>query len=248
MSSPDLAKLSDVTRRYGAWSVQEGGLPLAAGGAALTLCIFLLLELPLLMDRFGHVAPTVVHAWLALFPLAALILAPLPVAWILSKDTWRARLYEPFGRVDPGLSQLDRGLRVASLILLTTTGWGLPVYAALLPILHPGAAGMDSGPIQACLGITAAWTLPWLGWTRVRSALEHAVWVPMALLILVLCWMPLLEKGTAHDWPLGLLIVGAMLSAIFLGPVCLGLGLVQHLRFRRLRREMQGLAPIEVEP
>lgn len=246
-TEPDLERLSDLTRRYGAWSAQEGGLPLAAGGAALTLCIFLLAELPLLLGELIRVPPAMVPAWKTLFALSALVLAPLPLGWVLGKDAWRARLYEPFGRVDPGLSRLDRGFRVASLLLLGFAGWGLPIYGSLLPMIHPGAVpDTPPDPYQVCLGLTAAWALPWLGWTRVRGALEHAVWIPMALVILALCWMPLL--GNARDWPMGLLILGGFVSAIFLGPATLGLGLVQHLRFRRLQKELQAVTPVEVEP
>ncbi|HJV91179.1 MAG TPA: hypothetical protein VJ623_12800 [Holophagaceae bacterium] len=243
-STDHLDRLADLTRRYGAWGRggDEGGLPLAWGGLTLTLlvCGWTLMGVgadsvlahhgagPLAFQP--HELQTYRRAYAFLDRIRPLVLVLLPLAWILGKDALRDRLYQSHGRVEPSLPGFASRMQWASRLILVLAGTGFPMAVAWMTQETPQPS--HPSPLEFHLALTAAWALPWLGWNRIRGTAEALLWTTMGLLTLLWLWLPL-----AGTW-LGPTI---FLPSFFVAPVIFAFGLVQHLRFRRLGRELQTL-------
>ena len=236
----DLARL---TRRYSAWGRggDEGGLPLAWGGLTLMLLVTGWTLMGLAADTFaaGHPlspssamaadSPTLRRWYGFLDQIRPLVMGLLPLAWILGKDAFRDRLYQSHGRVEPALPGHSKGIQFISRTVLILAGAIFPMAAMWLCGSRPSP---QIPPMALNLGLTACWALPWLGWSRVRGTMETLLWMVMALLTLLWLWLPL-----TNTW-LGPVV---FLPSLLLGPVVFATGLVQHLRFRRLSRELRAL-------
>jgi len=239
----DLDHLADLTRRYGAWGPggPQGGLPLAWGGLTLGLLVCGWTFATLVADRLlGAPAPgtwpsdpraleSLTRAYRFLDQARPLVAAMLCAAWALGKDPWRARLYQPLGTVAPALPSRTLGLQTLLRALVLLAALGCPL-ASLWKAT--GTAQTGSAPLEVALGLTLAWALPWVGWTRMRGIPEHLLWLSMALLVLLWTWLPLANTPFAA-W--------VFLPAFLLSPGVIALGLVQHLRHRKLRQELPGL-------
>ncbi|HJW34948.1 MAG TPA: hypothetical protein VJ505_16480 [Holophagaceae bacterium] len=244
-TTPDrLDHLADLTRRYSAWGRggREGGLPLAWGGLTLMLlvCGWTLMGVAAdsVLARVGippaSSQPGDLQAWHRTYAfldkIRPVVLVLLPLAWILGKDAFRARLYQAHGRVEPALPGHASGVQLASRITLILAGAGFPIAMAWISGGEP--LGARQAPVNQILALTAAWALPWLGWNRVRGTLEALLWTTMGLLTLLWLWLPLTET-----W-LGPVV---FIPSFFVGPVVFATGLMQHLRFRRLGQELRAL-------
>ncbi len=232
-----MASLADLTRRYAAWTHDEGGLPLVWGGLTLALLVGHRVALGALASYLDHSHPipaAQLRAWSSwgafLDHIRPILLGALPVAWVLGKDPLRRRLYQDFGRVEPAPLQAAAWVRRSAMALLFFAGFGIPILASWLS--GPDLASPTS-PFERALGLTACWALPALGWSRVRGWQENLVWAPMALMTLASLWSPVLWAG----------YLGWVLSPLLLAmiPVAIGTGMAQHLRYLGLRRELRAL-------
>ncbi|MBI3132735.1 MAG: hypothetical protein HYZ13_15575 [Acidobacteria bacterium] len=237
-----LQQLSDLTRRYAAWGREEGGLPLAWGGLTLALQVGLRVGLLFLAYALQRTHPTpmepssaVIHGWKGwpyflnqVHPVVAVLL---PLAWVLGKDAFRASRYQILGVVEPEFSHASIWVQRGTRLLILLAAVCIPILAALD---NGGELFLRLSPFEVILGLTACWALPWLGWTRVRGWLENLVWAPMALISLLFLWTPMASRITYLGAPLVLVLLYIFLVA----PAAIGLGCVQHLRFRNLRREL----------
>jgi hypothetical protein len=238
-----LDALAALTRRYAAWGRggTEGGLPLAWGGLTLILLVLAQMLLALAAEELQRLAPhpfegpelEVLHAWNGwgayLGGLRPLFVALLALAWVLGKDAFRDRLYQPLGRVEPPVRGDEVWVRRLSRGTLVAAGIGAPVLA----FWHAGALLTRSvSPLALNLGLTACWALPWLGWFRVRGIAESITWTLMALMTLMWLWIP------ASNGRIGALIYFAGAAG---GLISFAVGVVQHLRFRKLAAEMRAL-------
>lgn len=239
-----LDRLANLTRRYSAWGRggQEGGLPLAWGGLTLMLLVCGWTLMGVFTDgvltRQG-VGPTAFRAqdlqtyqraYAFLHQIRSIVLILPPLAWILGKDALRDRVYQSHGRVEPPLPLLASPAQWISRGLLVLAGIGFPIAMAWRAQAEAPRGLM--APQDLILALTAAWALPWLGWHRVRGTAEALLWTTMGLLTLLWLWWPLTDS-----W----LGVTLFLPSFLVGPVVFAFGLVQHLRFRKLDRELQAM-------
>lgn len=243
-SQDHLDRLADLTRRYGAWGRggNEGGLPLAWGGLTLMLLVCGWTLMGIAADSVlahmgvppGSTQPRDLQAYGRAYDfldrIRPMVVVLLPLAWVLGKEAFRTWLYQPHGRVEPSLPEHASRVQLASRTLLILAGVGFPVALAWLATGDPRAERMSQTTLT--LAFTAGWALPWLGWDRVRGTFESLLWTTMGLLTLLWLWLPL-----TSTW-LGPVV---FLPSLVVGPIVFASGLVQHLRFRRLGRELRAL-------
>lgn len=237
----NLDSLTDLTRRYAAWTRDEGGLPLVWGGLLLILLVghrVALGALAVHLDRaYPHpmtAATAQVHAWRGwvyfLDQCRPILLSLVPLSWVLGKDWLRTRLYHSFGLVEPEPIRTSAWIRGGSRVSLILAGFTIPLMAVWF---SGGELGQHMSPFELTLGLTACWALPGLGWARVRGWQECMVWTPMALMTLASYWNPVLWRGY-----LGWVLIPLLIAMI---PVAIGMGFAQHLRYLQLRRELRAL-------
>lgn len=239
----NLDRLADITRRYAAWGREEGGLPLALAGLTLALQVILRVGLTYLAFHLQRTHPiplspesATMHAWRGwenfLNHVHPILAIALPVAWVLSKDALRSHLYRSHGWVEPQMNHPSIWTQRICRSILLTAAIVFPILAALD---NGGELTHRLNAFELILGLTGCWALPWIGWIRVRGWLEHLMWTPMAMLALLLLFVPASSQYTYLGGPL----VVVILYALLLAPAAIGLGLVQHLRYLRLERDLR---------
>ena len=86
----------------------------------------------------------------------------------------------------------------------------LLLLALLLPLLSSLSVFFGSLLLGAALGVALGLLLPLAGATRLREPFAHLLWIPAALVLLVLLYQYLASVGVGHAVPvLRLLIVPA---------------------------------------
>lgn len=223
----DLARLSQLSTRYARYGHSLPGLSLALGGVVMLL---LLLAPPLI----GNAAEV---SWEHQRSLLALAVSALLALWLLAKEGLRRRIYQSLGlaetRPAPSTALFIRALAAGLAVLALA----YPVKALL------GPAAQEPTSVQVALGLTACWALPWATLRFIRGWQEGLLWLVLGFWSLALIWvLPLWEGLVQGKGALAALLFAALPLAYFGG---LAVGLVQHLQFLRLVREIRAQEPCD---
>ena len=254
ITSTELTRIEDLTRRYATYSRSQAGLSAAWGGLCSVLLGGLVLGLDVL-DYSNHLARNGSPGfWRFLLkqhdsgwtqrPLLSAIALALPVLWLVGRAWVQRRVYERHGVVVETCTQRDVAMRqlytcfefaMAGLLIL---GAWIDLAFGLFPAVRiPGAL----------LATAVALLLPLFG-RRLVSAPDRG-----ALLLLCLGSSTVLAGGHAES------LLGTLLVTIVMGLVQMAFGLVAHGQFRKVKRELDslpvapagppsGVVPIAVEP
>ncbi len=147
------------------------------------------------------------------------LLVTLPLAWLAAK-VWLGSRYQPFGRVEERPSPLQRWTHVLSCAVLALAGAAILVLA----LRRLGPAGLNPRVVGYLAFVGA---LPIVAWFWLRSTWDFILGVYL------FCQAALAAGGAppqAGPWPLP-----------FFGALAVLVGIVEHLRFRRLRVQIQEL-------
>lgn len=214
-------RLAQLSRRYARYGRSLPGLSLALGGLVM---LFLLLAPPLI----GNNAQV---CWENQRGLLALTVAVLLASWVLVKEWLRMRVYQSLGLAEAiGTSSSPVFIRciAAALALLALA------YPVKLLLAH---AAPEPTAIQAYIGLTACFALPWCTLRFLRGWQESLLWFILCFWGLTLIWMfPLWDGLKQGSDPLAAILYAALPLAYFGG---LAVGLVQHFNFIRLVREIR---------
>jgi len=236
ITSTELTRIEDLTRRYATYSRSQAGLSAAWGGLCSVLLGGLVLGLDVL-DYSNHLARNGSPGfWRFLLkqhdsgwtqrPLLSAIALALPVLWLVGRAWVQRRVYERHGVVVETCTQRDVAMRqlytcfefaMAGLLIL---GAWIDLAFGLFPAVRiPGAL----------LASAVALLLPLFG-RRMVSAPDRG-----ALLLLCLGSSMVLAGGHAES------LLGMMLVTIAMGLGQMAAGLVAHGQFRKVKRELDSL-------
>ena len=215
--------LAQLSRRYARYGHGLPGLSLALGGLVVML---LLLAPPLIQNE-------VQVCWENQRGLLALTAAALLAGWLFTKECLRQRIYQSLGLAESSDSARERlfnRLLAFTLALLAIT---YPVrWLAVKP--HPTP---DPTSVQIYVGLTACFALPWITLRFIRGIQESLLWALLIWWVLEFVWgFPNLGPTSAHADGIGAFFILSAVFAFFGG---LAVGLVQHLSFMRLAREIR---------
>lgn len=221
--TPDLERMTRLTRRYARHGRGLPGLSLALG----SLTLFGLLLAAASVQNLPLASPAGQRG------IFSLCIALLLAGWILLKEWLRDRLYLSMGLVELQEAGFEK-------ILNRLSAAGIAALALSYPVRMLAAAPeplSSSSLVQVQLGLAACLLLPWLTLRVIRGVQENLFWAFLCFWALDLSWGPVylgLRSGSAP-------LFGSLFLAL-LPLVCLaGLaaGLVQHLGFLRLARELR---------
>ena len=195
--------------------------------------------------------PQFLRIYLAVFLAYMLI----PIAWISVRERVIAHFYRDYGTARSGWPKWEDKFTVgASAFFL----FGCICYAA--PALHSlgldGEArqfvrfGVRSVAVVTAVGFLSLAVLAmryvrgwrnWLGWGAICAPIFLAAPVPFAFS------MRLETMGPTAVNVFTLIVFGAVFAGLYLPAMSLYMGLRDHFLYIRLRRELDGLTPVEVQ-
>lgn len=150
-----------------------------------------------------------------------LALASAPFVWIGVKEALRRRYYQPLGRVEEPKTDYERRWHPGLTLFTAAVSLAIVVVVAWESIVRGG--GLPPAGMLGYLAIIAL--MPVLVWYFMRTPVEFIVGV------FLVCHAALMLGGNSYAlWEQPQAPIAAV--------VLVGLGIKQHLEFRRLRREL----------
>ncbi|HET6432518.1 hypothetical protein [Dyella sp.] len=213
-----LHEVESLTRSYARYSRSAGGVGSVLGGV---LCLFSYLA----------------GALLPLTPLVRATLIAVPALWLLSKWWLTHRFYQRFGHVEEQPAAAARRVHVAG-VVVTVLVAGLVSWKRLSPV-WPHLSALSAGDLGYLLVL---WLLPLAAWRWLRSPLDFIVGVFLfcqAAVVSAGFAYPLI--GATHD-PQSTLMALIALEFPLAALAMIGLGMVEHRRYRQIERRLQQLA------
>ena len=224
---PDLARMTQLSRRYARYSHSLPGLSLALGAAA--------------MFGFFMAGPFLGnHTEVCLanqFSLLALTAAALLTGWIVLKEWIRDKVYQSLGIAQAEESAAELILNRLLALMLALLALSYPVWA-LAEVPHP-----DPAPTayQIAIGLAACCALPWVTLRFIRGLQEAILWILLAFFALEFVWgVPNLSARGPHPEAMAAFAILSFLLVCFGGMI---VGLLQHFNFLRLAREIRAQEP-----
>jgi len=236
ITTDDLTRIGDLTRRYAKYSRSQAGLSAAWGGLCLTLLAGLTLGHDLARYAADHHHGGTAGFWRFLLglgesnvaqrPLLSSAALALPIFWLAGRAWVQRHVYELHGVVTETGPEIDVGSRRAFRVLeigmagLVMLGGGIHLAFAA------SAAGQAPGVL---LAVVVALLPPILG-PRMISLPDR-----QALILLCLGSATVLSGGPAESQ----LVI--MLAYAVLGSALIVSGIRAHARFRNVKRELEAL-------
>jgi hypothetical protein len=215
-SLKELSELEKLTRAYGKFSYDAVGLGHVLGGGLTFLSAYLL-------------APSR-HIHLGVF--SRLMLGAGPYAWIFGKEWLREHYYQFSGRV-----QQPRRWGEGVLLAMLTGATALGVLTATGFVIHRLMQGFTWGLALTSLAyVTLLLPMPFMVWRYLRAPYEFVVGVSL----LTLSAIYLSGTPFALGWRMAIAYMG-VLFALPVALVMVWVGLVEHMKFLKLRRKMRAL-------
>jgi hypothetical protein len=250
-----LDRMADFTRRYARHSRSLPGLGLLLGGA---LALFGMWLLPTFTGRLPQRPFDYVHASVMardlhrldfnyLYSVKAIVAALLPILWILAKEALRYFHDQRFSLALEPETPAWRRIRIGLATGLSLVGVALPLW--ILVILQ-GNFFICISSIQVFLGLGACVAMPWATLRFIRGYQEAALWALGVFLVLLEVWGSGWSFGGSDpaagfgwNWVQTTLADWSQQALWCLSLVALLAGLIQHLQFLRLARQLEALEP-----
>ncbi len=195
----DLDRLSELTRHYARYSRSAAGLGSVLGGVCGLVSYFVGALVPLTL-------------W------SRLVLAALPLVWIVAKELLQRRYYQRYGRVEELEGAGERRLRVF------LTGFVAVVSAVVVGfVLLRGSSAVAWWEAAGYVAFVAA--TPFLTWWFLRTPLEFIVGV------FLLAQAAVVLGGGSYA-------LGEQLQAPIGSAALVLVGLKEHWSYRRLERRL----------
>ncbi|MDE3244995.1 MAG: hypothetical protein KGN80_02825 [Acidobacteriota bacterium] len=207
------------------------------------------------LANYSHRHTTQATFWAFYAPLVVLFISAVALvdafAWLLLKDALQARLYRGHGEAGSAMPSWEG--RVGAMLLAVLGCVGLWIGgSALMELRVP--AGPEPSPLSlwgvpmlklvgsvALLGTVA---LLAAAWRRVRGWRNWLGWVALCAPFFFFMSAPLLDHRHPSVFAV-VLLLALMAACLYLPFMALYVGLRDHLRYRRLLKELGALTAIE---
>jgi len=205
--------------------------------------------------RYSQLHSTPATFWDFYAPLMALFITSIALvdafAWLLLKDALQARLYRGHGEAGCALPPWE--VRVGAVLLVVLGGVGLWVGGSALmamrvpvgPELSPASVwGVPMLKLVATLALLGTAVLVAAAWHRVRGWRNWLGWASLCAPFLFFASAPLFDNRHPSLFAV-ILQMGLFAGLLYLPFMALFVGLMDHLRYRRLAKQLGLLTAIE---
>ncbi len=246
----ELARFADGRQGLGLGTALAGAL------AILNPMLIWLGADQLVCYSYRHTTPA--GFWEFYGPLMVLFISAIVLvnafAWLLLKDTVQARLYRRHGEASSTMPSWEARVGAVLLGILGCTGlWigGSVLMAMRVPagpdLLAASLWGVPMLKLVATAALLGTTVLLAAAWRWVRGWRNWLGWVALCAPFLFFMSAPLFDNRHPGIFAI-VLMLGLLAASLYLPFMALYVGLRDHLRYRRLVKELGALATIEEQP
>ncbi|MBL0313596.1 MAG: hypothetical protein IPP78_12970 [Holophagaceae bacterium] len=207
---------------------------------------------------YSHQHATRAHFWEFYAPLMALFITAIALVnafiWLLLKDPLQVRLYRSHGEARSAMPAWEVRVGMVLLGVLGCVGFWIGGSVLLAMRVSPGPElspaslwGVSMLKLVATVALLGTAVLVAAAWRRVRGWRNWLGWISLCAPFLFFASAPLLDNR--HPSLFAVILQAVLFAGLLYLPfLALFVGLLDHLRYRRLLKQLGALTTIEEQP